>query len=526
MKITKGVIPFSAFAMALTTFAADPVVLSDTTFSGSAIPGWGYGYFYGDTRPAAPGDNPYFSYQTSATLPEAPDNQVWAYNFRFEGLETVTGWGTGTGGPLISTAEGGIGGFVSPNRDDYTLTWRAKAAGLAEGQTSVNAEMQIQLYSGESKKLQVNIPFSPTAEWQTFTANLGAYGLGDNTTDANFEATHLDVNGVRFNINMHEPGARFGYDAGNALHLDDVKLQVQYTPVEPEVLVPQTIAEYNFDDKTPSFQYGPFTWSQKEAIQPVYNFNANPNATTPNTLGTEGTSAAWLSMNNFPLFDDMPAWAGGGAGFGGGNFEASHMDSSDLTKFRVSFDARLEGLNEFNGRTEGNAVLQIHFDVADGPDEDTNADGIGRVDFAVSGITAEYKNYTFTFNRGTVNGTTREALAAALANVVQLRVQMQIENATDVNMWDLDENNFFIVDNLKIERLYPEGGGTTGPGELTYAKEGNELVLSWTAPANGTTKLQAATEVDGTYTDVTTTGNTHRVPIEGTKRFFRLVWNQ
>lgn len=524
MQITKGVIALAG-ALALSAFAADPIVLSNTTFQDGSVPGWGYGYFYGDNRPAAPPENPYQSHQTSATI-AGETGGVWAYNFRFEGLEAVSGWGTGTGGPLISTAEGGVGGFVSANRDHYNLTWRAKVAGLADGQTSVNAEMQIQLYAGDSKKLQVNIPFSPTGEWQTFTANLGAYGLGDGTTDANFAASNLELNGVRFNVNMHEPAGRFGYDAGNSLYLDDVVLTVTPVNEEPEVLIPQTITEWNFDDKTPTFQYGPFTWSQKPAVQPVYNFSANANGATPNNLGVAGSTAFWLSMNNFPLFDDMPSWAGGGAGAGGGTIETSHLASSDLTKFQITFDARVEGLNDASGRTETTGMIQIHFDVADGADEDTNPDGIGRLDFNTPGITTQFKTFTYTFNRGTVNDTTREALAAALASVVQMRLQVQIENATDVTTWDLDENNFLIVDNVKIERLYPEGTGNGGPGDLSYAKEGNELVLTWTAPTSGTTNLQAAGVPEGPYTNVTTTGNTHRVALEGTQRYFRLVWNQ
>jgi hypothetical protein len=530
MKITKGVTLLAGLSLALAAAhaATAPVTLVDTTFAPDTIP-WGYGYFYNTVRPDVAGDDTdYYDYFLAQDLGETPANTGFAYLFDTTGLQGNMDWGTGFGSPLVMSAEGNLaGGFGSGNRDDYTLTFRAKAAGLVEGQTA-DAEMQFSLYVGDNdpadKRLQVNIPFRASGDWQTYSFNLGQFALGGGTADANFASSHLEIRRARFNVNMHQAGEEFGYDANNALYLDDMKLNYVAPEGEPEVLVPQTIAEWDFDDKPFWGTWGPWAWSQK-AIQPIFNKGANLPA-GENTLGVEGSGAFWLSMNNFVLFDDMPAWAGGGAG-GNGPSDVSHFTTDDLSKYRVTFDARVQGLNEFNGRTETTGKIQVFFmapdDTVQPADDDTFDDGMAVFDFETPGITAEFKTFSFTFNRGALSGITREELATKMGIITGLNFQLQIENAADANAWDLDDNNFLIVDNVLIERLYPEGGDS-GPGELTYAKEGNELVLTWTIPASGVTTLQSSELVDGEYTNVTTEGNTHRVALDGTERYFRLNW--
>ena len=57
---------------------------------------------------------------------------------------------------------------------------------------------------------------------------------------------------------------------------------------------------------------------------------------------------------------------------------------------------------------------------------------------------------------------------------------------------------------------------------LTYAKSGNNLQLNWNDPQ---AVLETATSLTGAptdWTDVTTTGTTHEVPMTDAMRFFRL----
>src|SRR5688500_11693738 len=59
--------------------------------------------------------------------------------------------------------------------------------------------------------------------------------------------------------------------------------------------------------------------------------------------------------------------------------------------------------------------------------------------------------------------------------------------------------------------------------EITFAKSGTNLQLSWNDPL---AVLQTATTLTGSptdWSDVTTTGTTHEVPMTDTMRFFRLI---
>lgn len=490
-------------------------LVSETTFDAAAGSPWSYGYFYGNNGMGTYVNNRsfYFPEDTGQT------NAVYQYTFDVTDLAGMTGWGTGTGAPLFR-ADTDPALFVSGDRADYILSFDAKALGLAEGQTVANAEMQFQFYrkdenGADQNFFQVNIPFQPTADWKTFTFNLADGSVGAGTLDADFAAHHSEVSDIRFNVNLHEPFNAFGYDADNELYLDNVKLEVINRPTvtTPTATFGKTIVDWNMDDKAPWYEYH-YDWSANDNHA---TFDGG-NSAGSNTEGVNGSSAWFLSLDNTSFAENTPQYAGVGSG-GGGPADFAVFDTADLASYRVTFDARATGFAE--GRTNTSAVLQLFLDAADdavATDEDTNNDAIGRFDFQIGRVTADWQTYTFQLNKAGADAATKANFATAFSKIADLRTQWQIENAASAADWGFDANNVLYLDNIKVERMYE------GLGRLLYASEGGDLVLSWEAPATGTTHLQAADKVDGPYTDVTTEGTTYRTPMTETQKYYRLVW--
>lgn len=492
-------------------------LISHTTFDPEAASPWGFGYFYGNNGLG------YQEYNRAYYLAEDFDltNAMWQFSFDLTDLAGTTAYGTGTGGPLFRI-DPDPALFVSGERANYIFTFDARVEGLEQGQASANGEMQVQFYlPGETdvqKIMQVNLPFAPTAEWQTFSFTLDEGSLSGDSNEASFSTNHTSIADLRFAVNFHEPHNRFGYDSGNALFLDNVQLQVVDKPTAPPVeTVPVTMAEWNFDDKLVGYEYH-YDWSANEN-RAVVTAGNNPGGNDPNTLGKDGTSGWFLTVDNSAFLFDTPAWAGAGSG-GAGEIDFTLFDSSDLAEYRVTFDARVEGLAP--DRASSSAVLQLHMDTPDdtvAPDENTDADAIIRLDFPVAQVSPEWQTYTFLLSKGGVGSGTKDLFSSHHAAITGLRTQWQIENTASIADWDFDADNTLVIDNFKLERLYPQDAGP----RLDAARENGELVLTWTTPPEANTRLQSSTTVDGGYTDVTGAASGYTVPATGTARFFRLV---
>src|SRR5690606_2051274 len=109
--------------------------------------------------------------------------------------------------------------FTSSNRVDYVFSFDARVEGLAEGVTSANLEMQVQLFNSEQtpdKILQVNLPFTAGSNWVHVTRNLEDGALGDGTSDERFAGGYRNVTTIQYNVNSHDPHTAFGFDWDNA----------------------------------------------------------------------------------------------------------------------------------------------------------------------------------------------------------------------------------------------------------------------------------------------------------------------
>lgn len=499
-------------------------LISQTTFDPEAASPWGYGYFYGNRD----GETELGSQEHNRAyyLPEDTEmtNAMWLYSFDLTDLAGRSGYGTGTGGPLFLTDPAA---FVSGDRSNYILTFDARAEGLKAGQTSANAQMELQFYSpGETqpvKTIQVNLPFAPTAEWKTYSFTLNQGSLSGDSNEPMFETNHTATSELRFNINFHEPHPAFDYDAGNALYLDNVKLEVVAVPTAPPVeTTPVTMAEWNFDDKTVWYEYH-YGWVAEQGEPLVVTAGNNANGTLTNELGTDASSAWFLNIDNSAYASTtVPAWAGAGTG-GGGPIDLELLDSGKLADYRVTFDARVLGLAP--ERTTGTSgLLQFFLDTPDDTlqpaDENTDGDVAVQLNFPIPALNADWQTYSFLLSKGNV-GTGSEAQFAQLLDAITgMRTQWQIENAADAAVWGYDAENTLVIDNFKLERLYAAEAG--GP-RLNVAHENGRLILTWNTPAGSNFKLQSATSVDGPYTDVAGASSGYSVETSGTAQFFRLV---
>jgi hypothetical protein len=491
-------------------------LLSETTFDPMAPAGWGYGYFYGNNGLG------FYEYQAQYYLPEDVDmtNGMLHFTFDLTDLAGTAGYGAGTGGPLYRSPDLDPAAFASTNRDDYIFAFDARALGLDPAQTSANAEMQVQLYyldeeSGQTvKSLQVNLPFAPTAEWKRFTFNLGEGNLGDNTTDAEFARRATITSEVRFNVNFHEPHNAFGYDAENVLELDNARLEVVSKPAEEPVLMTGVpLADWNFDDRLVWNEYH-YEWSQNDAHMIIMAEN-NAGGNAPNTWGVNGSSGWAVSFDNTELGNNPPQWAGGGSG-GSGDVDYSHFSTGDLALYRVTFDAKVAGLNE---RTNTTGVLQLFLDAPDDTlepaDENADADLMVRLDFQIGGVSAEWQTFSYLLSKGGAGLGSKANFTNYFSKFSDLRTQWQVENTASFADWGYDADNMLIVDNFKLERLY------AGVGRLEVQRNGNDLVLIWSAATS--VKLQESSTIDGQFNDVAGAASGYTTPISGSARFFRLA---
>ena len=111
--------------------------------------------------------------------------------------------------------------------------------------------------------------------------------------------------------------------------------------------------------------------------------------------------------------------------------------------------------------------------------------------------------------------TTKQILEAA-------KGEINLQNKPDQGVNSPKEINFYTVfssPDPKEDPTTPAGGSTGGDGVMTVARTGSNISITWTG--SGFT-LQSATAIGGTWTPVTTTGNSYTAAITGQNMFFRL----
>jgi len=474
---------------------------------------WGYGYFYywgwPDGQQFTSGTYAY-DYAFNDPL-KSEEPIVGAYYFTNTTLldlmtNSGAGYGTGFGGPMIAVDYGF--GILSTNLEDYIFSFEARAEGLAPDQTTANGEMQAQWQAG-GNILQHNFNVAVSSNWTRYTFLLSeADGLGGNPgTISNwvFAVENYMIFGMNWNFNFHQPDGRFGFDEDNVVYVDNLRLDLIVKTGTPPVLPPTelvTVLDWNMDDKPLFFTYGGYNWSQNNYL-PLFTYPANAEAM--DGYGVDGSRGWWLRMDNSQLAPpNTPQWAGGGTG-GGGAVDLARFDTGDLARYKLTFDAKAEGLNEFTETTTCRMQLFL-----DSPGNNM------RLDFNIPCGT-NWTTTSYLLNQGSVGFGSK---ATFLTNpvVTGVRIQNQIENAPSEASWSYDADNVLVVDNIKLERIYD------ACPPLSIVTIGSNEVISWAQPSTGTAKLQSANAITGPWNDVVGATSPYTNAIANAPKFYRTIW--
>lgn len=125
---------------------------------------------------------------------------------------------------------------------DYTFTLTTRAEGFLAGVTSGTADLYVSFYAPDDTlggdadtnsdfllKVRFAAGVALAETFQTSSVNLGA-GTLDGGAFANFTNFFAVANELLFEVSPNEANGRFGFDAGNAVVIDDVSLMVVPEP--------------------------------------------------------------------------------------------------------------------------------------------------------------------------------------------------------------------------------------------------------------------------------------------------------
>jgi hypothetical protein len=410
------------------------------------------------------------------------------------------GFGYGFGGGL--NFDGDATRFTSTNREDYIVSFDMKVEGLAPGSTTADGEFQIRFDAPDDTiqppddnfdidtLLQVNIPVHPSTNWThyVFTLDQGSIGGG---SEENFALYNSLISDPRFGVNFNNPEA-FGYDADNAIYIDNIRLDVVQNVVTstPPPTVDIPIVDWNFDDKPAAYDYA-YTYSQNNAA----DFTAQAGF-LPEGIG--GSNANVLTFDSATFTNGTPSYAGAGSGFSG-NMSQGQFTTTNLASYRLDFDYRVEGLDPAKSGTPGQMQLAIR----------TNGNAVITINFDVT-LKTNWQTFSGTLKKGSVGGGSLAALSQNLAAIDSIQPNFQVSAVP--GDFGADADNKIVIDNVRLVRL------EVGLPPLTISRNGNSTVITW----SGAAKLQSATSITGPWSDVTGATSPYTVPpSSGDIRFYR-----
>jgi hypothetical protein len=316
---------------------------------------------------------------------------------------------------------------------------------------------------------------------------------------------------------LDAPGNAFGYDTENAVYFDNIKLLVvQNTNPPPPVppVVNYAIIDWNFDDKPVWYSWAGGGWSAN-GVNATYTVSQSEPG-----VGMNGSSAWKMGMDNSIYAGNPPTWAGGNVGGGGpGNY--AYCDSPNMSDYLVSFDAKVEGLAADKLFT-GGCLLQLSINAPDDtlqpPDSDTSNDQLISLNFGIPDLATNWQHVTFLLSKGSVQSGSKANFTNYFSKIIEITFQTQIENAASEADWAFDADNVFLLDNLKIERMY------VGCPPLTVTLNGNTPTVTWAPPSTGTVKLLSASDIHGPWAEVIGATSPYTPASTGAAVFFRTLW--
>lgn len=502
----------------------EPIGTNEIAFADfdNFVPGWDYGYFYSDGSIGG-------EYTRDRAFYDPPDytNIVFRYTFDSTVFAGFTSWwGTGFGMPVPWGYDPAVFNSVDPA--DYILSLDARVEGLAEGETTANCTMEFRLGVSGTWAIVKALPYNPGSNWThfVFTLDQGSYISADGQPTTSYSTFTngilTGITAVQFNQNHPNP-SQFGFDADNAIYLDNVKLEVlQYAgpPPPPPPKQAVTIFDYNFDDRALWYAWGEFPggtgWSANANRASYWVINNAAGA------GVEGSQAYIMAMDNSLIATDppgLPQWAGGNTG-GGGPVNYTPVSSPEMKDYQIRFDARVEGLAE--GQENTPVTVQLYFrapdDTIEPPDADTEADVLLRHNIEVSGISSNWVTFTKSLKDGAVNAGSLANFKTYLSKINGIDFQLQILNSQNTTLWGADADNQIVIDNFRLERL------VTGTPPLTVQSFGDKVVVFWAMPDTGSVKLLKGSSITAVDTEVVGATSPYTNAVSAGPLYFRTLW--
>jgi hypothetical protein len=309
----------------------------------------------------------------------------------------------------------------------------------------------------------------------------------------------------------------FGFDNNNAMVLDNINLSQSFTPVVSGPKVEKVIYEANFDATQPQTAYS-F----------IFRDGANSATVTlaTNLTGGIGGSAALQGTADLTSWASTPPVSYSGFGIGVSGTNSSVLPSSDKSMYRVYLTAK--GAGFLPGVTSASGVMGIQFMVPPGTLTPSNAQPAVVLELAPTlTLSSNYQNYVFdgaTCPIGIYSGGSQSMFNQYYTNVNAIQVQAQFNGTPDLgSIFGYDANNAMFFDNIKVVELVP------GFPPVSITRTGTQIKVYWADPAKGgTAKLQSASQLSGSWTDVpgaaSGAASPYTVPSGSSTMFFRSAW--
>jgi len=481
-----AMLPVQAGLVSLTTFEPTP----------PGQPAWVFPYHYAwgfDPSGCVESADPFF---VDPAIPSNSGPTVLRLAFDDAAISQVmtntpdVGFGAGVIADLFWPNQGWR--FVSSNRENYWLDFEARTEGLLPGMTSAPVRLQFALYvpdgtivpsdpASPDLLLQLDWYVNLNSNWTHYSASLGDLMVTGGSAER-FAQYRSNIADLRFDCCFHQPGNFFGYDANNALLVDNIRLQVFCGGPTPPPQTGVPVANWNFDDWPLTNDFGGYCWVPNG---PAPRFACPTSLADMAGYGVGGSNGWWLKMDNTALAPpNTPPWAGVGTG-GSGAVDFRVFDTGDLAAYRVSFAARVEGLAAWTTRTT--CALQVFL-------KSTNGDL--RLDFNVP-AESNWLSTACLLKNASAGFGSKASFATNFSTYTALRTEWRIETAISYNDWDFDSNNLLVIDDFKLERLY------TACSPLQLAASNGLARITWDTLFPGDRRLQTATSPEGPWLEIT-----------------------
>ena len=417
-----------------------------------------------------------FSYDNSLVAPFfATNNPSSGYGF---GVYGGIGW------------DGDASKFVGTNKEDYIVEFDCRVEGLSNSVTAGNGEFQIRFDQTNATMVQLNYGFQAGSNWTHYKFLLSqGYIPDDGGNWPMFVANRASIDNLHMGCNWHQSDPQFGFDADNVVILDNIALYaVDRAPVIPPPTTPYAIVDWNMDDKGLLYGWAAGTnggWSQN-GVKATYLLDW---ASAGTGQGGSNSIQFWMINEIYATNSPLPTWAGGNGGFGGpGNY--AQVRSPSLADYRLSMDARVEGLDP--AATAADFDFQVRF-VAPAP-----LGSLVRCDCKFYGVSSNWTHVEIKLNQAVVGEGSAANFAANYSQVTEVAPQVQLNNVARASLWGFDADNKLFLDNIKLEYISVECP------PITITPSGSDVVLTW-PPINtgGYVQVQRkATLTDPVWVDV------------------------